>query len=153
MKSLGKNLCIELDGKEKIKGKFLLSVVANGHSYGGGYKCAPLAEINDEILDVCLVENISRLKILSLIKSYKVGTHLEKSNIKKYITYRKCKNVKIKSDNLINLCIDGEGYTYDEVDFEIVHNAFNFWLPKGATIQNHENIMRKETKKNENTNS
>jgi len=137
-KSLGKNLEVEFDSGEKIRGKFLLGVVANGHSYGGGYKCAPLAKINDEILDVCLVKKMSRLKILGLIKSYKVGTHLGKENIKKYITYKKCKNVKIKSDDSINLCIDGENYIYDGVDFEVVHNAFNFWIPRGSTIQNQE---------------
>lgn len=152
MNSLGKNLYIEINDKEKINGKFLLSVVANGHSYGGGYKCAPLAKIDDEILDVCLVKNISRLKILGLINSYKSGKHLEEDNIKKYIEYRKCKNVKIKSDSHINLCIDGESYIYDEVDFEIVHNAFNFWVPKGTAVQNYENIKRKESEKNENIN-
>lgn len=142
LKSLGKNLYIELDDREKISGKFLLCVVANGHSYGGGYKCAPQAKINDEIIDVCLVENISRLKILGFIKSYKVGTHLEKNNIKKYVMYRKCRNVKIKSDNPINLCIDGDSYIYDEADFQIVHNAFNFWVPKGTTVQNQEIISK-----------
>ena len=140
LKSLGKNLEVELDSGEKIKGKFLLGVVANGHSYGGGYKCAPLAKIDDEILDVCLVNTMSRFKILGLINSYKAGTHLEKDNIKKYITYRKCMKVKIKSDNPINLCIDGESYIYDDVDFEIVHNAFKFWIPKGSEVQNQEEI-------------
>ena len=138
LKSLGKNLEVEIDNGEKIKGKFLLGVVANGHSYGGGYKCAPFAKINDEILDVCLVKTMSRLKILGLINSYKAGTHLENENIKKYITYRKCKKVKIKSDNPINLCIDGESYIYDDVDFEIIQNAFNFWIPKGSKIENQE---------------
>jgi len=114
--------------------------VANGHSYGGGYKCAPLAKIDDESLDVCLVNTMSRFKILGLINSYKAGTHLEKDNIKKYITYRKCMKVKIKSDNPINLCIDGESYIYEDVDFEIVHNAFKFWIPKGSEVQNQEEI-------------
>ncbi len=146
MKSLGKDLYIKFDDEEKIRGKFLLCVVANGHSYGGGYKCAPLARINDDIIDVCLVENISRLKILELIKSYKEGTHLEKINIKKYITYKKCKNVKIKSNKPINLCIDGESYIYDDVDFKIEHNALKFWVPKGTDIQ------RRKLNKNANIN-
>ncbi len=146
MKRLGKNLCIELDGAEKISGMFLLCVVANGHSYGGGYKCAPLAKIDDEIIDVCLVDNISRLKILGLIKSYKEGTHLDKGDINKYIKYKKCKNIKIKSNKPINLCIDGESYIYNDVDFEIAHNALKFWLPKGTAVQG------RKMNKNENIN-
>jgi len=134
MKSIGKNFDVEFDNGDKIHDKFLLGVVANGHSYGGGYKCAPLAEINDGILDVCLVKNMSRLNILNLMSSYKVGKHLENEKIKKNITYRKCKNVKIRSDNPINLCIDGENYIYNELDFEIVNNALKFWMPKGSSI-------------------
>lgn len=134
LKSLGKNLEVELDSGEKIKDKFLLGVVANGHSYGGGYKCAPLAKINDGIMDVCLVKKMSRLKILGFINSYKEGKHLENDNIKSYITYEKCKNVKIKSDNPINLCIDGENYIYDDVDIEVVHDILKFWIPKGSKI-------------------
>ncbi|MBP1925696.1 YegS/Rv2252/BmrU family lipid kinase [Sedimentibacter acidaminivorans] len=146
MKSLGKNLHIEIDYEEKISGRFLLCVVANGHSYGGGYKCAPLAKVNDGIIDVCLVETISRLKILELIKSYKEGTHLDKSNIQKYITYRKCKNVRIESNKPINLCIDGESYIYNDVNFDIVNNKFKFWVPKGTAVQ------RRKLNKNENIN-
>ena len=41
------NLEIIIDNREIIKGKFLLCVVANGLTYGGGYKGAPIAEIND----------------------------------------------------------------------------------------------------------
>ena len=134
MKSIGKNLDVEFDNGDKIHDKFLLGVVANGHSYGGGYKCAPLAKINDGTLDICLVKNISRLKILNILSSYKVGKHLENEKIMKYITYRKCKNVKFRSDNPINLCIDGENYIYNELDFEIVNSALKFWIPKGSSI-------------------
>ncbi len=135
LKPLGKNLNVVIDGSSELKGSFLLGVIANGHSYGGGYKCAPLAEVNDGIMDMCFVYKISRLKIISLIKSYKAGDHLESLKFKKYITYKKCKHVKIVSKEIVTLCIDGENYACDEFDFEIVPNALNFWLPKGVKVQ------------------
>lgn len=135
LKKLGKDLNVTVDGSSTLNGSFLLGVLANGHSYGGGYKCAPKAAVNDGIMDLCFVYNMSRLKIVSLINSYKAGNHLENIKLQKYITYIKCKHVKITSDEPINLCIDGENYACDELDFKIVPNALNFWLPKGVQVQ------------------
>ncbi len=134
-KKLGKNVEVIIDNSEVLKGSFLLGVVANGHSYGGGYKCAPEALVNDGIIDLCFVNNISKLKILSLIGSYKEGTHLTNEKLKNIITYKKCKHVKIISKEPINICIDGENYIYDEVEFEMVKNGLRFWMPMGVQVQ------------------
>ncbi len=136
LKSIGKNFNMEFDGCEKLSGKFLLGVIANGNSYGGGYKCAPLAGINDGIIDICLIKKVSRLKILNLMSIYKSGDHLRNEAIKQYVTYKKHKKIFIKSNEPINLCVDGEKYTYDELDFEIESNALKFWIPYGSRICN-----------------
>lgn len=135
LKKLGKKLKVVLDNDYTFEGTFLLGVAANGHSYGGGYKCAPKALINDGVIDICFVNKMSRFKILGLIGSYKNGTHLENEKLKEYITYKKCRAVKITSKESINLCVDGENYVFDELDFEIVPESLNFHLPKGVTIQ------------------
>lgn len=135
LKKLGKNLKVVLDDDYTFEGAFLLGVAANGHSYGGGYKCAPKALIDDGVIDICFVNKMSRFKILGLIGSYKNGMHLENDKLKKYITYKKCKSLKITSQEPINLCVDGENYVFDELDFEIVPEALKFRLPKGVTIQ------------------
>ncbi|KAF5040057.1 Diacylglycerol kinase [bioreactor metagenome] len=135
LKKLGKKLKVVLDDDYTFEGTFLLGVAANGHSYGGGYKCAPKALINDGVIDVCFVNKMSRFKILGLIGSYKNGTHLENEKLKDYITYKKCKTVKIISQESINLCVDGENYVFEEIDFEIVPESLNFRLPKGVTVQ------------------
>ncbi len=139
MKKLGKNLEIIIDNKTKLKGTFLLVVAANGHSYGGGYKCAPLAVINDGIMDLCLVNKLSRFKIIGFIGSYKNGTHLENPKLKKSINYYKCRHVKIKSNEPLNICIDGESYIYNEVELSSEKNALRFWLPKGTQVQSIQN--------------
>lgn len=133
---LGKSLEITIDENEKLSDSFLLGVIANGQFYGGGYRCAPLATVNDGLIDLCFVENISRFKIMSLIGSYKLGEHLKNPKINKYITYKKTKQVKIKSHEPLNVCIDGESYVYSEVELKIEKNAMNFWIPKGTQLQN-----------------
>lgn len=141
-KRLGKELYITIDNNEKINGSYLIGVIANGHSYGGGYKCAPLAILNDGIIDICFVKKMSRLKILSLLSVYKIGEHLNSEKIKSYITYKKCKNLKITSKEPINLCMDGDSFIYDEIEISIAPCSLNFWLPKGAEVQS---IKSKET--------
>ncbi len=135
LKRLGKKLKVVLDDDYTFEGTFLLGVAANGHSYGGGYKCAPKALINDGVIDICFVNKMSRFKILGLIGSYKNGTHLENEKLKDFITYKKCKSLKIISQESINLCVDGENYIFEELDFEIIPESLNFRLPKGITIQ------------------
>lgn len=143
LKKLGKNIKVVIDENETINDTFLLGVIANGHSYGGGYKCAPKAMINDGIMDLCFVNNMSRLNIIGLIKSYKAGNHLKNEKLQKYIIYKKCKHVKLTSHESISLCIDGESYLSDELDLTIVPNALNFWLPKGVQVQNVQEIAEK----------
>lgn len=136
MRKLGKSFTVTFDDDETIIDNFLLCVAANGHSYGGGYMCAPKACINDGIIDVCLVKKLSRLKIIKLIGAYKKGQHVDNIAFNKYITYKKCKSLKIIGDGPINLCIDGENYVYDEVTFEVASNAVNFHMPEGVSFFN-----------------
>lgn len=139
-KKLGKKLEVTIDDDEVLYGSFLLGVIANGHSYGGGYKCAPLAEINDGIMDLCFVSNISRIKILSVLGSYKEGAHLTNEKLKDIITYKKCKSVKIRSKEPINICIDGESFIHDEIELEAAKNVLKFWMPKGVSVQSDSTI-------------
>ncbi|WMJ76581.1 MULTISPECIES: diacylglycerol/lipid kinase family protein [unclassified Sedimentibacter] len=140
---LGNHLEISVDGSGATNSSYLLTVMANGQFYGGGYKCAPLAILNDGLMDLCLVKNISRFKILNLMNSYKAGTHLENPKLSKWISYKKCKKIKIKSSKPLNVCVDGEIYLHNEVALEIEKDAFKFWMPKEVQI-----IGSKKTAKN-----
>ncbi|MGD9567255.1 MAG: diacylglycerol kinase family protein [Sedimentibacter sp.] len=144
LNKLGKTLEVTVDSNKSLNGSYLLGVIANGHSYGGGYKCAPLAKVNDGFIDLCFINKISRLEILNLIGSYKIGEHLKNPKINKYVTYHKCNRVNIKSNETINICIDGEFYSYNDVELTAEKNALKFWLPKGAQIQSN---LKEESKK------
>lgn len=127
----GANLKIEVDGKEKHRGKLLLSSIANGCYCGGGIKSNPLAEINDGYININIIKNVSRLKFISLLPYYMKGRHLGIKDIGKIITTLKCSRVKITPlDDKMKLCIDGEITDAGETEFEVCHNAFNFVLPK-----------------------
>ena len=123
-----------IDDKYSIKDNFLLCVIANGMTYGGGYKGAPLAKINDGLMDVCIFRKVSRFKLLKLINVYKKGEHLESNELKKYFIYKKCKSIHIKSEDNFTVCIDGEIYSEKNININIEKNSVKFLVPHKEVI-------------------
>jgi diacylglycerol kinase (ATP) len=62
---------------EQWEGRALLLAVANARSYGAGMKIAPTAEIDDGLLDVVLVEHVSRLEFIRSFPKVLRGTHTD----------------------------------------------------------------------------
>lgn len=85
--------------------EYLFSIFANAKYYGGGFHPAPLADIQDGLLDFVTIRKVSRFKILKLINIYKKGEHL---SYKDLVSYHKVKKVQILSENTISLNFDGE---------------------------------------------
>ncbi len=115
---------VHIDG-EKTDMKALLVAVANGRYYGGGMMPAPDARLDDGLLDVCLVSEVSRLKILSLFPKYMKGRH----GVIKQVSFKKCQRVKILSEEEFCLNIDGEIVAARCADFEIIPAGIRVILP------------------------
>jgi len=95
-------LSITIDGK-KYDGRFLLVAAANGPNFGGGMKIAPDADMNDGLLDICLVENVSKMKFFNVFPKVYKGKH---TTIKE-ITMLRAKDMVITSKG--NPAIQGDG--------------------------------------------
>ena len=130
IKKKGANLKIEVDGVVRHDGELLLTSVANGGYCGGGFNSNPLATINDGMININIVKNVTRRRFLSLLPHYKKGTFLKLRDIDKVVISEKCQNVTITPEkNVIRLCNDGEISDAGKTVFEIVHNAFKFVVP------------------------
>ena len=127
-KKFGTQMKIMADDIE-INRPMMLCAIANGGFYGGGYHAAPRAALDDGLIDLCIVEKVTRAKFISLIGSYKAGTHLESKAAKDCITYKKCKTLKIELPEEHNFCIDGEIERMRDVNIELVHKAILFSVP------------------------
>ncbi len=130
IKKKGANLLIEIDDREVHNGKLLLTSIANGSFCGGGIKSNPLACVNDGIININIVKNISRLNFLTKLPFYMKGTFLKIKGIEKIISSQNCKKITITPlDKNMLLCTDGEISSAEKTIFEVVHNAFNFVIP------------------------
>ena len=110
---LGHRLRIEADG-EVFTGKYLMLAICNGMTYGGGFRAAPQADLQDGLLDLVMVKKISRLRIAGVVSTYKQGRHLQDGKVipalQDVMTFRRVKAVKVQTlDNRpIVVTQDGE---------------------------------------------
>lgn len=133
LQPIGFRCNVLLDDGRKWAGRCLLVCIANGSYYGGGYRSAPNANMDDGLLDVILVKKVSRFRIASLLAAYKKGTHFEhgeiKDALKKYIQYERIKSIRITSDNPFIANMDGECVPKKELSASVVRCGVRILLP------------------------
>lgn len=95
---------LEIDGLTLDKDIFLIAV-GNGKYYGGGVKILPMADIEDGYFHVCLVNKISKLKLLLLLPTIINGSHIKQ---KKYVEIFKATKIRVLTESKSYLNIDGE---------------------------------------------
>lgn len=134
IKKKGADLRIEFaDGRVK-DGPLLLIAIANGCFCGGGVKGVPESILDDGLMDVSVVNDISRSRFMSLYPSYAKGTHLSRKAVTrdKVIEYTKEKALTVTANGeSLRLCCDGEITTQKRVSFSMVEAAFRFVVPAG----------------------
>lgn len=114
--------------EKSIIQKLFLVTVANGISLGGGIKLTPFAKIDDGLLNLNIIQDVNKLKILqNLMKAYS-GEHVNMPEV----TVDTCKSVVIKSDDGLAVHADGEliSCNLKEIEIEIIPKAIKFIVPK-----------------------
>ena len=131
MKSMKTGCAITVDGEPFFIGDILLCTFANGQYVGGSFKCAPRAEVDDGLIEICLVKPVSRLSFVQLIGSYTTGTHLEDPRMKDILQYTRARKLTVESETgLLPVSLDGEVIERKRFTVEIVPGGVNFALPK-----------------------
>ncbi len=137
----GANLEIKMDGKVRHCGKLLLTSVANGSCCGGGIKSNPLASVRDGKINVNIIKNVSRTRLLYLLPFYMKGSHLKLKNIDSIIMTEDCLELElIPIDDALRICVDGEIIDAGKTKFEICPGAFNFVVPVKQKIKKKEPV-------------
>ena len=121
---------MELDGEICEDGPVLLTALANGSFCGGGVKSAPVARLDDGLMDVNIIYNVSRMEFLSKFPAYSKGTHMQIPGIEKIIFAKQCRRAVITPrQGAMRLCTDGEIVDAGRIEFEVVPRAFRLLLP------------------------
>ena len=126
----GEHFRLYIDGEKLEAEEFLLAAFGKGSFYGGGFKALPLSILNDGYIDACVATKISRMSFITCVSKYIAGEHLDLG----FITYKKCRSVRLESDEPIGVCADGEVTMETVVDIEVVPGALTISIPDGCEL-------------------
>lgn len=116
---------IELENGEMIEKKnvdYSLVSICNGRYYGSGFCPAPGASVDDGVLDVCIVDHMSRGKAFSQLMKYKKGKHVGQ---KGFSFYRSTSGIftSLNSNMQMQGNYDGEDFFGHKVRYEVIPSA------------------------------
>ena len=89
---------------QSLSREVIFVTIGNSVSYGGGVKMAPRAQLDDGLLDVCIVPAMSKFELLRWVPSAYRGKHLAHPRIE----YFQARSVSLASPSRLELFGDGE---------------------------------------------
>lgn len=129
IRGISEHYVVEIDG-QRIDGEKTMICVCNGRYYGGGFNPVPEADPADGILDVLLVDKVTRLQVPSVIGKYKNGQY---KKLTKFIRHFRTDKVKIICDKPTSINLDGELRTATEIEISVAKEKLRFFYPKELT--------------------
>lgn len=99
--------------------KVTLMAICNGRYYGGGFKIAPNAQLNDGNFDICMVDSLKTRQIPGLFLKLLKGTH----ETSKHVHCFKDFNLSVESEEPIICCVDGEIIEDTYFEFDLIEKA------------------------------
>ena len=139
VRGISEHYVIEVNG-ETIDSQKTMVCVCNGRFYGGGFNPVPTADPSDGLLDVLLVEKVSRLQVAQVIGKYKNGKYADYPHL---IRHLRTDHITIRCDKPTAINLDGELRTSETVDIRIADEKIRFFYPKGLTWQVKEPVPAK----------
>ena len=129
IRGIAEHYTVEVNG-EIVDKEMTMICVCNGQYYGGGFHPVPEADPTDGLLDVLLVDKVSRLQVAQVIGKYKAGRYKE---LPKLVRHIKTDRVVIRCDGPTAINLDGELRISDVVEMRIADEKIRFFYPKGLT--------------------
>ena len=134
IKGIAEHYVVQIDG-QCFDGDRTLICACNGRYYGGGFNPVPEADPTDGLLDILLIEKVSRLQVAKVIGKFKDGRYKELPHL---VQHFRTQQIKIICDKLTPINLDGELRMAKEVTMSIAKEKLRFFFPKGLTWKNAE---------------
>lgn len=115
---------LEIDG-EVFEGKMMMFLCALTNSVGGFEKIAPDASINDGLFTVMALKECNLAEFGKVIALTAKGEHYKHPNV----IYRKAKNVKISTNDVVHINLDGEYGGDAPAEFENLMRHIEVFVP------------------------
>ncbi len=107
-----KEMHIEIGEDTVLDGKFMICAVGNGRWIGGGIPITPLAQVDDGLFDILVVDAVPRWKIPFYLPSLMTGTLYKHKPAHRY----QAKTCYLRSESM-RVQLDGEVASQEEARF------------------------------------
>lgn len=97
---------IVIDGSSRSD-TIMFMAVGNSRQYGGGIRIVPAAEIDDGVLDYCIVHRTSRFQLLKTLPRAYTGAHVTSP----FVETGRGRSFHVESDRVLEVYADGEKVT------------------------------------------
>ena len=134
IRGIHEHYVIELNG-QRLDGRFTMVCVCNGRYYGGGFNPVPEADPTDGMLDVLVVEAVSRLQVPGVVGMYKDGRYKELPHL---VRHFKTDKITIRCDKKTPINLDGELRLGKVVEMQLAKEKIRFFYPKGLSWRSQE---------------
>ena len=106
----------------------MFTVVGNSMRYGGGIVIAPGADLDDGILDLCIVRKCTRWDLLRTLPLAYSGSHVKRD----YVEMLRGRDFHIESEEELEVYADGEHLTNSPVTIGILGQRLKVVVPEAA---------------------
>jgi YegS/Rv2252/BmrU family lipid kinase len=116
---------VRLDGDERRFEGYTVAAANTGY-YGGGMNMAPGADPSDGLLDVIMVEQVSKRRFLANLPKVFKGTHVEEDTVK----VERAGEVNIAADRPFDVYADGDPLTTLPATVRLVRGGLSVIVPR-----------------------
>jgi diacylglycerol kinase (ATP) len=104
----------------------ILAAFANTTTYGGGMKIAPRAQMDDGLLDVCIIGGIDPFKLFCMFPTVYAGHHLRI----RQVDYFSAASARIETEHPLDVYADGEFVCRTTVEVGVQRGALRVLTPQ-----------------------
>jgi diacylglycerol kinase family enzyme len=113
---------LTLDGGERQRHRVLSAVVGNGRFFGGGMKICPAAKLDNGTLDLVILGDFTRMRVMTQINRVYSGNHLTLEEVSS-AAVRTLEAAAVDSDAMVPIELDGETPGRLPAKFEVLPGA------------------------------
>ena len=115
------HISVHVDGNSVLDDDVLSVSLGIGKYAGGGMSQTPDAKPDDGLIDLTVIKNMSKLRVIASLKKLYDGNILKHSRIEGFIG----REIRINSDPPVFAEVDGESLGQTPVEFEILPKSLN----------------------------
>ena len=119
------------DGEVLHDGDFLIFAVGNARRTGGGNLVTAEAELDDRLLDVCIVEGMGHVEFVRVAPQIRAGRHVHNP----HVTYRKVRALTVEAGAELTVNADGEPLTGRRFEYALAPYRLTLMVPEPQESQ------------------